>query len=337
MQSITCQNKEVVFLFASMLILCSLFHSLNAVSGEMKTADLPKNLVGDKWKFSVDYIGPYEMLGTMTVEITNDSYLISQVGSNYECYEDTINGAGQVYGENYSGTWTWFQMEYDVNPDFSWAKIATTVNSTFTYAGNTHTSFYQEEVTYNPPLEVDKGFPLSVGKGWSAAATETNTTMFTIDGKTEQYTNVTTQTSEFFVVRTDMTTVSAGEFETFVVRRTYPDGTYEESYYSPKAHVDVKWITYDSTGKVTSTAELLEYTLASEGFPIIYILTGIIVAAVVIVGGLVYFLFRRSKKSQFVPKPPERVQVNTEKRARRIPRIGNVITLLPEPFSVICP
>lgn len=300
--------KVGVFLFVSILILCPLFHSLNVASGEMKTADLPKHLIGNKWKFSVDYKAPFGLLGTMTWEITNDSYLLTQAGSNYECYEFTVSGGGQVYGENESGTWTWFAKEYDVKTDFSWAKVATTINSTITYGGNTHTHVYQEELTYNPPLEGNKGFPLSAGKGWSAAATETITTVSTFDGKTEQYTNVTTKTIEFFVVRTELTTVSAGEFETFVVRRTYSDGTYSEFYYSPKARSDVKEIGYDSTGKVTFTMELLEYILVSDGFPIIYILAYTVLAVVVTVSGLGYILFRRRKKSQFVPKPPDVVR-----------------------------
>jgi hypothetical protein len=310
MQLRTVPSKRLAFLFASILILCLLNHCFNAASGEMTTADLPKDSIGDKWKFSVDYKPPFGMLGTMTWETTNDSYLLNQAGSNHECYETTITGSGTVYGENtssaraLSGTWTWTGKEYDVKSDLSWARVTTTINSSYIYGGNPHTYIYEEELTYSPPLEANKGFPLSAGKSWSAASTETTITVTTSDGQTSHDTNATTKSTSFLVVRTQMTTVSAGEFETFVVRRTYSDGTYSEFYYSPKTRSDVKGIAYDSTGNVTFSMELLEYSLVSERFPIVYLVAGTVVAAVAILGGLGYLLSRRRKKPELVPKPP---------------------------------
>jgi len=102
-----------------------------------------------------------------------------------------------------------------------------------------------------------------------------------------------------------LTTVSAGEFETFVIKATDPDGSYSEDYYSPEAGFSVKGREYDETGKLVTTMELLEYSYAAteERFPWLWVIIGIVIAAAIIVGGVGYVLYKRRKPTA-PPTPP---------------------------------
>lgn len=290
-------------------------------------AEMPEYSVGDKWKFSVDYKGEIEMIGTGTLEITGDSVNITQFGKNYVCYECSITESDTVYGGGINGTYTENRKLYAQKLDLSEVKHTLTTNMTLTYAGETHTTKQVITITYDPPLD-SGGFPLTVGKSWSATTTETTTTQTTIDGKVDQETNTTTYTKSYVVLGTELTTVSAGEFDTFVINATDPDGSYFVYYYSPKASFNVKEMVYDENGTLVYTAELLEYSyaaaddengaaddaaedgdLAEEGFPL-WIIIGVIIAVAAVTSGVGYVLYKRRKTTASVasPTPPTEKQ-----------------------------
>jgi hypothetical protein len=284
-----------------------------ACSAEI-SAELPKRSVGDRWKYTVDYkrteSSPIGMIGTMTMEVTRDSVTVYQSGS-YECYEYTIEASGTVYGEGITGTWTMSGKGYDVESDLSFAKTSITTDATFTYAEESSKITQEIETIYDPPLQANKGFPLSAGKSWSAIATKTTTTKTDIDGNFDQETDVTTDSENYIVLRTETTEVTAGEFQTFVIKVTKSDGSSTELYYSPNAEIEVKYLDYDEKGELAITSELLEYSVLAEAepFPSVYVVAVAGLAVVAIGGVLGYVLFSRrnrtkSSSSMEVPKPP---------------------------------
>jgi len=284
-------------------------------------AEMPKYSVGDKWKVNVDYKEAIGLLGTGTFEIIGDSVEVTQFGEHYVCYECKFTGNGTVYGQNVTGTWTMDIVMYAQKSDLSDVKSTSTTYATLTYAGESHIMKTVTETTYNPPRE-SGGYPLTAGKSWSATTTELETTQTSIDGVDDEKTDNTTYTKSYLVLRTELTTVSAGEFETFVIKATDPDGSYSEDYYSPEAGFSVKEREYDETGKLVMTMELLEYSYAAAegGFPWLWVIIGIVIAAAVIVGGVGYVLYRRRKPTAPAAPPTPLTEQPT-------PPSSNVISL----------
>ena len=269
-------------------------------------AEMPKYSVGDKWKVRIEYaeVEGIGMLCTETFEITRESVKVTQFGKSYVCYEIDISGNGSLYGAA-SATLTINGKKYVSKADGDLVKINITYNGSLIYYGKTHSSSEFAEETYNPPLESSKGFPLTVGKSWSASTTRTTARQLTIDGELEQEeTNKTTGIESWLIHRKELITVAAGEFDTFVVKVTHLDGKYGEWYYSPEVGDAVKQIEYYQTGELFATLELLEYRYAAaeEDFPWLFVIIGIVIAAAVIVGGVGYVLNKRRKPP--VPKAP---------------------------------
>lgn len=276
--------------------------------GDLNEAEMPKWSIGDTWKFNVDYKEEIGLLGTVTFEVTSDSREVTQFGTSHVCYELNITGGGTVYGQLYeegiTGTWTMNGKEYCQKSDMSWVKSTVTTDATFTYATESMAMTQIVETSYNPPLDANKGFPLTVGESWAAATTETTTTEMTIDGSVDTSTDTSTYTKNYFVLRSELTTVSAGEFDTFVIKRTDPEGSHAEYYFSPEAGSDVKLKEYSAVGELQVTMELLEYSYAAakEEFSWLSIIVGSVIAAAVVASGVAYILYKRRKTP--VPSAP---------------------------------
>jgi hypothetical protein len=296
-------RKTLNVCFAFLIIFLVLSTTCIGTVVGVNEAEMPKYSVGDKWKFTIDYKYEIGMVGTITGEVTGDSVEIYQLGKQYVCDEYSRTGNGTVYGEGITGTWTMNSKWYSQKSDLRDVKVTETWDLTFTYDGEPLTMKMVYETLYDPPLESCKGFPLTAGKSWSSTTTETTTTRTTIDRQVDQETDTTTYTRSYFILRTETTTVSAGEFDTFVRKATDADGSYYEVYYSPEVGGSVKEMYYDETGKLVVTAELLEYSYATaeEGFPL-WIIIGVIIAVAVVTSGVGYVLYKRRKLT--APAPP---------------------------------
>ena len=278
--------------------------SLQTANAEGQTAELPKRTVGDKWKFTIDIkdsASTSGMIGTYFLEVTNEKVIIE----NYECYEFISDASGTVYGEDISGTWSMTGKTYYVKSDQSVAKLTSIIDGTITDSMGTSRRIQTTESIYDPPLGLNQGFPISAGKSWSSLTTQTTTTKADVDGQVTQETTPVTKSTNYLVVRIETTKVTAGEFETFVIKCTDNDGSIQEFYYSPKAQVEVKQLDYDAQGELSVSFELLEYTVAEPGIPFMYLVAAIVgaVAVVGIIVGLVAFK-KRSVKRPYLPDPP---------------------------------
>jgi hypothetical protein len=229
--------------------------SISVTTAEDETATLPTRTLGDKWTVSVNYQFPSGMTGTMTNEVTSTSASVS----SYDCTELTLTGGGTLSGQ---GSWTINGKLYETKTDYGTARSENTIES--------KTPTFNETITtmtdYNPPLN-NNGFPLFVGKSWTAPTTQTNMGVHVLNGALTQSNESKTTTYTFSVLRTEDVTVPAGEFQTFVIKMTLIDGTpnngtSSEIYYSAKAHNTVKELDYLPNGRLAFSLELLNYNVA---------------------------------------------------------------------------
>jgi hypothetical protein len=278
--------------------------------------DFPRWQVGNWWKFNIEISGEINLVGTYTFTVVSDNFDVFQNGQNFNCYQIDVLGGGTIYGDIYGtgigGTWTVTEQQYYTKSDQSWVKMYSTYEETISangYSGGTPISTIQDEITskmifditYNPPFEANKGFPLTVGKSWSAATTETIKTETSINGNTESTTESEAYTKTFLVLRKELISISIGETEAYVIKRTDHDGAYAETYYSPEVGTDVKMIEYDSTGTIISTMELLSYEYQSIGDDSNLLATGtftiLIIVLILVVFAIVTIYVLKKKKT----------------------------------------
>ena len=280
--------------------------------------DFPQWRIGNYWKYNIEFtIDDINFIGTQTFTVINDDVNIFQNGQNFNCYQIALLGNGTIYGEiegsGIAGTWTVTEEHYYTKSDMSWVKIHSNYEETisaYDNSGITTISTIQNkiiskillDVVYDPPFEANKGFPLSSGKNWSAATTESVKRETTINGNTESTTESEAYTKTFSVLRKESITVSIGEVETYVIQRTDPDGAHAEIYYSPEIGTDIKQIEYDSTGKISSSMELLSYEYFSTEDEFNLFTTGIfliLIIALIIISVTLTIYFLKKKKRAF--------------------------------------
>lgn len=291
---------------------------LNNGYGTPTSPELPRWQVGNWWKLDIEVSGEINLVGTYTFTVVSDNVDVSQNGQNFNCYQIDLSGggtlSGNIDGNEIEGTWTATERQYYTKSDQSWVAIYSTYEKTFSLnddnnSGTTQISLVADEITskttyettYNPPFEANKGFPLTVGKSWSAATTETTKTQIIVNGNTESTTDSEAYTKTFVVLRKESVTLSIGEVETYVTKRTDPDGAYAEIYYSPEVGFDVKQIEYDSNGTIQITLELSDYEYETTGdnpqlfttetFQILIIFSIIAVSAI----AAIYLLLKKKK------------------------------------------
>ena len=263
--------------------------------------DFPQWRIGNYWKYNIEFtIDDINFIGTQTFTVINDDVNIFQNGQNFNF--PGIMEISQVAEEHYY-----------TKSDMSWVKIHSNYEETisaYDNSGITTISTIQNkiiskillDVVYDPPFEANKGFPLSSGKNWSAATTESVKRETTINGNTESTTESEAYTKTFSVLRKESITVSIGEVETYVIQRTDPDGAHAEIYYSPEIGTDIKQIEYDSTGKISSSMELLSYEYFSTEDEFNLFTTGtflILIIALIIISVTLTIYFLKKKKRAF--------------------------------------
>ncbi len=304
--------KILILLFIAPLILS--FSTINTSFGA--DPDFPRWQVGNWWKFNIEISGEVNLVGTITYTVVSDDVDVFQNGQDFNCYQIDVLGGGTIYGDidsiGIGGTWTTTERHNYMKSDQSWVAIYSTYEETISVnddSGITTISSVQDEITikttvdttYNPPFEANKGFPLTVGKSWSAATTETTKTQTTVNGNTESKTESEAYTKTFLVLRKESITLSIGEIETYIIKRTDPDGAYAETYYSPEVGTDVKMIEYDSTGTIQSTMELLSYEYQSIGDDSNLLATGtftiLIIVSIIVISAIASIYLLKKKKT----------------------------------------
>jgi len=290
------------------------FSKINTIFGV--DPDLPQWQVGNWWKLNIEISGEVNSVGTTTYTIVGNNVDIVQNGQNYNCYQINAIGTGTIFGDidgtRIGGTWRLTERHYYTKSEQSWVGFYSTYEDTISVndnSGITPISTVQDEfssktildITFNPPFEANKGFPLTVGESWSAATTETIKKETTINGDTESSTENEAYSKTFLVLQKETISTAIGETDAYIIKRTDPDGAYAEIFYSPEVGFDVKQIEYDSTGTIQTSMELLSYEYQSIGDNSNFLATGtftIIVMVLVISAIVAIYILKKKMKSQ---------------------------------------
>lgn len=296
-----------------MLLCFILFFSIWLNTGFGADTHLPRWKVGNWWKFNVEISGDIvNLVGTSIYTVASDDVDVHQNGQDFNCYQIDVLGGGTIYGNGMEGNWTLTGRHYYLKSDQSWVAIHSTYEDTVSIddasdvtlisliADRTVTMKIVIDTTYDPPFEANKGFPLTVGKSWSAATTETSKTQTIVNGDAESITESEAYTKTFLVLRKESITISAGEVETYVTKRTDPDGAYAEGYYSSEVGFDVKMIDYNSNGTLQTSMELLNYKYQPIGDDSHLLTTGIfpilIIVSIVVTSVITSIYLLKKKK-----------------------------------------
>ncbi|MFC1486423.1 hypothetical protein ACFLRN_01880 [Thermoproteota archaeon] len=306
------KNKILILVFIVTLIFS--FSKINTIFGV--DPDLPQWQVGNWWKLNIEISGEVNSVGTTTYTIVGNNVDIVQNGQNYNCYQINAIGTGTIFGDidgtRIGGTWTLTERHYYTKSEQSWVGFYSTYEDTISVndnSGITPISTVQDEfssktildITFNPPFEANKGYPLTVGESWSAATIETIKKETTINGDTESSTENEAYSKTFLVLQKETITIAIGETDAYIIKRTDPDGAYAEIFYSPEVGFDVKQIEYDSTGTIQTSMELLSYEYQSIGDNSNLLATGkftIIVMVLVISAIVAIYILKKKMKSQ---------------------------------------
>jgi hypothetical protein len=281
------------------------FCVLPFASAAEQSANLPKRALGDEWRFLVDYKGDEGIQFNLTTTLTETT--IRNPSGNTECFQLSSVGSGIVYGANVSGAASFLFKEYYTKSDSGLTEIYQNRTTTTDRSGITNRSSSAANTVYTPPFGINSGFPLSVGKTWTANSTAAITANADNDGVISQE-NSTSQVSMNFVVdRIETISVRAGQFETYVIKGTGVDGSVQEIFYAPTVGMQVKEVDSDAAGNVVATMELLDYSVAeSTGtVPVYWVALAIVGIAIVIsaTGAITYR--RRNQKNKTAHSPAE--------------------------------
>lgn len=292
-------RKIVVNSLTFLIIVSFSLSFLSAISTVHSEVAQSGYSMGDTRKYSLDsHVSGLGMLGTLTFGVTGVSNEISYSGTDYECYEISSYGSGTVYGQNITGLWTITAKDYYVKQSQGYLQSSSTTDFTYTLFSTSHHLTQTITTSYNPPLGADSEQTLSAGASWSAVSTKTTTTATTLDGNTTQKTGSEALNNNYFVLRTESTTVSAGTFDTFVIKETDFDGSSFEYYYSPKVGFDVRELSYDSSGTLEATIEMLEYNYSggTTTDPLVYLIL-MWIAVIAVAGGIVGYAVLHKRRN----------------------------------------
>lgn len=312
--------KRIIGLCVAVMMYLVVF---SVLSGNT-SGDLEKPIwgMGDKWVYNGTSTEA-GMNGTISMEITGTTTIIVN-GTNYDVYvmKTSINAtlitAGMVGNVTANGTSYWLRS------NLAGVKTVMDMNVTFTYLGTEYYMSSSNTTTYNPPVD-SYHFPVSVGETWTTTATATSTEVTSSNIPLYQSgtkSSTTTETKNYSCLCTESVTVPAGAFNAYKIKsQELGSNKYEMDYISSDVGFMVKTESYNETGQLSSTQELISYSYVGAGaeeggplgeklagIPILYwlVITGIVIIVVVLV--IVGVALKRKKKAPIPPSyPPQQL------------------------------
>jgi hypothetical protein len=171
---------------------------------------------------------------------------------------------GSILGYSISGSWTASGEDYMRTRDLADIKSHIAFQISIQVAApipnNSFTTTLISDTTNNPPSQTLQ-FPLSVGDHWATTVTSTVSTTTYSSTNPTPVTNVTTTTETMNSDVTDYSVVAVpgGSFDTYLVRTTSSSGS-SSNYYSPEVENMIQIRSYNSTGGLTDSFTLSDYS-----------------------------------------------------------------------------
>ncbi len=307
--------RKIIGLFVGIMMCLVVFSVLpgNAF-GDLEK---PTYHVGDEWKYTMTETEA-GMSGTIIMRVTG-STTITANETNYDVWSVEWEGNGTFVSGGMSGTWTITNsVEYCKKSDFATVKRVMNMNMSGTYGTYSFSSLTHNETTYNPPIGASK--TIHVGDQWSVSSTATS--YETMHMEFSEHPELTQDTSKnstydasksYICLKKETVAVTAGTFDTYVVKSTSPDGSYDMDYLCSKVGSAVKSESYNSDGENTMTIELVLYSYTGleeegvlgeklAGIPVLYWLVIIVIVIVIVIAVVA---LKRKKKMPAPPSPPQ--------------------------------
>ncbi len=242
--------RKIISLFVvGILCLMALGIIPSNVSGELEK---PTYHVGDEWKYTMTET-KQGMSGTITIKITG-STTVTANGIDYDVWSVKQEGNGTISSGAMSGTWTITNaVEYNTKSDLATVKHVMNMNMSGTYGTYPFSASTHNETTYNPPI----GGPKTIHVGDQGSINSTATSYEAMHMEVSGHPELTQDTSKnstynasksYICLNKETVTVTAGTFDTYVIKSTSPDGSYSMNYVSSKVGAEVTSESYNTSG-----------------------------------------------------------------------------------------
>lgn len=246
-------SKIILVLFISLSSLAVGAPRVAHADGSNPTSTLQ---IGDWWKYNVA-----TPISSLTLTGSETQTIVSQSNTTLTEWALRNTASGTLAGGGVTGTWVESGWAHMRKTDL--AEIDSRFSLNMTLVGNAGTAvlYFWLTSTNSPPI-LQYQFPLAVGNSWTMmGGNETVTTVYyySFDPTVRSVTNKTSTNAVYNVLASPLTSVEAGTFDSYKIRKTAPDGSYTDDYYSPETENIVKETGFAANGTQESSMTLTDY------------------------------------------------------------------------------
>jgi hypothetical protein len=229
--------------------------------------DVPEINVGDTFQYTStqdpSYMGIQLELITDLKETITSIETVESEGKTYDVWRRELVGGGVATYANIPIDFSLEGFSLLSQNDYAVVKSKEDVVITVTLLGTIQTTTAS---SYSPPLDSFQ-FPMAIRDKWNAASEITTTTEMSFSGNFANETTTGTMDFVYEALHTELTTVPAGDFETFVIREEQEGSEfYDINYYSAELGNFVKMETFDNNNDQLQSIELVQYSLGEGTF-----------------------------------------------------------------------
>jgi len=222
--------------------------------------------IGDVFKYSSthdpSYMGLQLEVITDLTETVSDIENVTVNGNNYPTWRKELSGDGVVTYANIPIEFTLDGYSHITTSGMDTVDSKEDITINVPLIGGIETN---TEVKYDPPLEV-YDFPLVIGETWESVNNVESKTTIRYSGDYAEDTSDENVEFIFEALHTEQTEVSAGIFDTYVVRMQQKDSDmYELLYYSPEIGNNVRSESYDNNRELLDRIDLWEFNPGKGG------------------------------------------------------------------------
>lgn len=236
--------------------------------------------IGDWWKYdfqvnnfrsppvTLPLVGTVSFTANLTgviIETLVREQSVTVNGASSDSYRLDLSGSGILLGtvaeRSLTGTWTTAGSNYELKADLSEISASATVQVSAQVSGFSLHVTITSSTGISPPEQTYK-FPLAIGQSWTTVGTtSTNLTLSTPFSSKPNSTLIRATLQETHsVASSQISSVPAGAYQTFLVEARNSSGSHFDNYYSPQVESSVKGIQYDATGYPILTMTLRDYS-----------------------------------------------------------------------------
>ncbi|MFA5895527.1 MAG: hypothetical protein WC985_01300 [Thermoplasmata archaeon] len=297
---------------AALLFVTVLIALLAPVRAE--SLDRPSLTVGDYWTYrtNTSFEAGFDLLGQVTSSVTaGESATVLNVPQ--DVFRVVLNGSGTISGQvsgpvgtgSVSGTWIVTGEELLETDQLKTVSSVLDLSVDGLFQGVVPFSIRATNTTTYHVVFDGWRFPVSVGSSGAVNLSYVYTQDFFAFGNQSHARGAGNLTLTYSMGNGISLDTPAGRFTAYPIREAWPDGTYDERYFSAAVGNDVKTESYNGTGVLVSTAILQSYRYQvlepARFLGLTLVEWGLLVPILAGVGIVGIVLWRRSRKKRVLP------------------------------------